>query len=257
MKRLITSWVAILIVATALAGCAQDNGNTDADSDAVASVPTATATVQVFDDPDTAAESDEPEVLHAPVVVVLTNTPPAVTNTPEPTATPEQTATPEATAVPPTSTPAPVQPTSPPPPPPPTAVPPTEPPPPPPPPPIGANGLVASYFALTEDSEFKPNKQVWFEFVIANQTGNDVPYNSLGVMPNKDGNDRVEWYQQSYSGRNSTIGPGGFEWKDNIKLPETGDYTLRLVICFDGFEPCTTGQGPYQSLSGEIPITIK
>ncbi len=253
MKQLITSWVTILILAAGLAGCAQDDGNGDTEGDPAASAPTATAVDQIFDDTGSDDEDDEPAVLHEPVVIVLTNTPPPVTDTPEPTATLVP------TAVPPTSTPVPIQPTSPPPPPPPppTAVPPTEPPPPPPPPAIGANGLVASHFAILDNSKFKVNQQVWFEFVIANQTGNDVSYNSLGVMPKKDGVDRPEWYQQSYSGRNSTIGPGGFEWKDNIKLPETGDYTLRLVICFDGFEPCTTRQGPYHSLSSEIPITIK
>ncbi len=252
MKRLITSCVTILILAAGLARCAQDDGNGDTEGDPAASAPTATAVDQIFDDTGSDDEDDEPAVLHEPVVIVLTNTPPPVTDTPEPTATLVP------TAVPPTSTPVPIQPTSPPPPPPPpTAVPPTEPPPPPPPPAIGANGLVASHFAILDNSKFKVNQQVWFEFVIANQTGNDVSYNSLGVMPKKDGVDRPEWYQQSYSGRNSTIGPGGFEWKDNIKLPETGDYTLRLVICFDGFEPCTTRQGPYHSLSSEIPITIK
>ena len=75
-------------------------------------------------------------------------------------------------------------------------------------------------------------------------------------MPKKDGNDRVEWYQQSYKGQNSTIDPGGFSWEDNIRLPEGGDYTLRLVMCFDSYESCTTRSGTYQTLSQEIPITI-
>ncbi len=252
MKRLIASCSAMLILAVILAGCGQDEGGADAAGDPIASAPTATVVDQVFEN-TSSTEVDEPDVLHQPLVVVLTNTPPAVTDTPEPTITPEP------TAVSPTNTPVPIQPTSPPPPPPPqpTAVPPTEPPPPPPPPAIGANGLVASHFAVLDDSDFRPNKKVWFDFVVANQTGNDVGYNSLGVMPKKDGVDRPEWYQQSYSGRNSTIGPGGFEWKDNIKLPETGDYTLRLVICFAGFDPCTTRKGPYETLSAEIPIKIK
>ena len=251
MKRSITSGVAIFILAVGLAGCAQGDGNGDTDGDLAAGAPTATAADQIFDDTGSENEGDEPAVLHQPLVIVLTNTPPPGTDTPEPTTTLEP------TTVPPTNTPVPIQPTNPPPPPPPTAVPPTAPPPPPPPPAIGANGLVASHFAVLDNSDFRVNKQVWFDFVIDNQTGNDVSYNSLGVMPRKDGNDRVEWYQQSYSGKNSTIGPGGFEWKDNIKLPEAGDYTLRLVMCFDGYEVCTTGGGPYHSLSGEIPITIK
>ncbi len=252
MKRLIASFSAILILAVILAGCGQNEGSTDGAAEPTAAAPTATVVDQVFEDAGS-DEVDEPAALQQPVVMVLTNTPPAATDTPEPTITPE------ATAVPPTITPLPVQPTSPPPPPQPqpTAVPPTAPPPPPPPPAIGANGLVASHFAVLDDSDFRPDKKVWFEFVLANQTGNDVGYYSLGVMPKKDGVDRPEWYQQSYSGRNSTIGPGGFEWKDNIKLPETGDYTLRLVMCFTAYEPCTTRQGPYETLSSEIPIKIK
>ena len=76
-------------------------------------------------------------------------------------------------------------------------------------------------------------------------------------MPKKDGVDRPEWYQQSWSGEDSVVRPGGKSWKDNIKLPEAGDYTLRLVICFDGFEACTTGGGTFHSLSGEVPVTIR
>jgi hypothetical protein len=109
---------------------------------------------------------------------------------------------------------------------------------------------------VQDRSELKVNGKVWFEFEIANQTGSDVGYYSLGVMPRKDGNDRVEWYQQSYKGQNSKINAGGFAWEDNIKLPEAGDYTLRVVMCFDSYDSCSTGGGTYQSLSGEIPVTI-
>lgn len=255
MKRLISSWGVILILALGVVGCSQDDGSADSESDAVANAPTATIVDQVFDDTGNADEEDEPSDLHAPVVIVATNTPPPVTDTPEPTDTPDSTDTPEATAIPPTNTAAPIQPTSPPPPPP-TAVPPTEPPPPPPPPPIGANGLVASSFTV-DGSEFKEKESIWFEFDIANSTGGEVNYNSLGVMPKKDGVDRPEWYQQSWSGENSVVKPGGKSWKDNIKLPEAGDYTLRLVICFDGFKACTTGGGTFHSLSGEVPVTIR
>jgi hypothetical protein len=76
-------------------------------------------------------------------------------------------------------------------------------------------------------------------------------------MPKKDGVDRPEWYQQSWSGEDSKVRAGGKSWKDNIKLPEAGDYTLRLVICFDGFNTCTTGGGTFHSLSGEVPVTIR
>lgn len=249
MKRSPFLGVALLILLLGLAACTQTEVNEETENEPSAVEPTAAQADEVFDAVAAAEEADDAITLHEPVVMVMTNTPPAVTDTPEPTATQEP------TAVPPTNTPVPVQPTSPPPPPP-TAVPPTEPPPPPPPPAIGANGLVASHFAVQDRADLSVNGKVWFEFTVSNSTGDDVGYYSLGVMPKKDGVDRVDWYQESYKGRNSSIPPGGFSWEDNITLPEGGDYTLRLVICFDSYDSCTTNSGTYQTLSQEIPITI-
>ena len=199
--------------------------------------------------------------LPPPIVLEATNTPIPVTNTPQASATPENTNTPEVTEIPPTDTPVPMpptntpqpaQPTSPPPP------PPTETaePPPPPPPAKGANGLVASHFAIQDRSDLSAGGSVWFEFELSNSTGGEVEYNALGVMPKKDGVDRFEWYQQTYGGQNSTIKPGGLIWEDRIKLPEPGSYTLRLVMCFDGFDNCLQGGGTWQTVSDEIGIQI-
>ena len=170
--------------------------------------------------------------------VAPTEAPPTAlpTDTPVPTAPP--TARPvvvQPTAVPPTA----------------TAVPPT------PAPQIGANGLVASNFAVQSRADLTVNGDVWFEFTVANSTGGEVPYNALGVMPKKDGVDRREWYQQSYGGPDSTIKPGGLSWEDHIELPEPGNYTLRLVICFDGFDACLQQRGTWHTLSAEIPVTIR
>jgi hypothetical protein len=199
--------------------------------------------------------------LPPPIIVEASDTPIPVTNTPQATATQENTSTPEVTEVPatatsmplpPTNTPQPLQPTNPPPP------PPTETPQPQPtsPPAKGANGLVASHFAIQDRSEYKPGGSIWFEFTVSNDTGNEIPYNALGVMPKKDGVDRFEWYQQTYGGRNSTINAGGFSWEDRIKLPEPGNYTLRLVMCFDGFDNCLQGGGTWHTMSDEIGIQI-
>ncbi len=164
---------------------------------------------------------------------------PAVTDTPPPTATPvPPTAAPvvvQPTAVPPTATPVPA-----------TAA-----------PQIGANGLVASNFAIQSRAELTVNGAVWFEFNVANSTGGEVSYNAIGVMPRKDGVDRRDWYQQSYGGPDSTIKPGGLAWEDHIKLPEPGNYTLRLVVCFDGFDACLQQKGTWHNLSGEVPVTIR
>jgi hypothetical protein len=199
--------------------------------------------------------------LPPPIIVEASDTPIPMTDTPQATATQESTGTPDETEVPvtetftpapPTSTVQAIQPTSPPPPPP-TDTPAPQPTPL---PPKGANGLVASHFALQERSEYNAGGSIWFEFTIANDTGNEVPYNALGVMPKKDGVDRFEWYQQTYGGKNSTISAGGFSWEDRIKIPEPGNYTLRLVMCFDGFDNCLQGSGTWQTMSDEIPVQI-
>ncbi|MEM7802343.1 MAG: hypothetical protein AAF633_24335, partial [Chloroflexota bacterium] len=152
--------------------------------------------------------------LPPPVLEVLpTNTPVPPTATPTATNTPIPTNTPTATNTPvpiiPTNTPVPIIPTNTPLPPP-TATP----------VPLGANGIVAGYFNVLPDSDFRAGQQIWFEFQAVNTTGSPVAYNVLGVMPRKDGQDRVDWFQMSYGGNNSTLKPDGLTWKDNIKLPE-------------------------------------
>ena len=202
------------------------------------------------------APTARPTQLPPAVVVDLpTSTPIPATDTPAPTPTPENTSTPV-----PTNTPTPVPPTN-------TAVyiPPTNTPLPPPTdtpvpptaaPQIGVNGLVATYFNLQDRSKYTTNGRIWFEFNVSNSTGGDVNYNSLGVLPRKDGADQQKFYQHTYGGPNARIRPGGLQWEDNIKINEAGDYTLRLVICFDGYDACVNGNGTWHSLSNEIPVTI-
>lgn len=202
---------------------------------------------------------EETELPPPAVEVPATFTPPPTST---PTDTPEATATPAATFTPlptntlppptPTNTPVPVVlPTSTP-----VPVPPTATPVPQPPPPSGARGLTATNFALQDRSNYTVGGQIWFEFTLVNSTGGEVPYNRLGVMPRKDGNDRLDWFQQSYGGPNASIKPSGLSHEDNIKLPEAGNYTLRLAICFDGWEACNSGGGTWATLSPEFPITV-
>lgn len=163
-----------------------------------------------------------------------------------PTAVP--TDTPPPTPVPPTSPPVVVQP---------TAVPPTATSAPPTPvPQLGVNGLTASHFAIQSRADLTVNGDVWFEFTVNNATGGDVPFDALGVMPRKDGVDRPQWYQHSWGGNNDVIPSGGLSWDDHINLPEGGNYTLRLVVCFDG-AACQQQKGTWHTLSPEIPITIR
>lgn len=154
-----------------------------------------------------------------------------------PTAVPATAAPPPPTAVPPTAVP-------------PTAVPPTAA------PALGVNGLIASHFAIQDRAQLTVNGDIWFEFHVANSTSGDVPFDALGVMPKKDGVDRPQWYQHSWGGNNDVIPVGGLSWDDHINLPEAGNYTLRLVICFDG-PACQAQNGTWHSLSPEIPVTIR
>lgn len=177
----------------------------------------------------------------------------AATDTPIPTDTPAPTDTP--TAVPPTNTPVPViLPTATP-----TPVPPTNTPAPPPGPQAGNHrGLTATSFVL-QDWRTNPtvNGQIWYEWTIANTSGGGVPYSTIGVLPRKDGVDRPQWYQNNWGGNNDVMPPEGLTWASWLSLPEPGNYTLRTVVCFDGFQTCMNGQGTFHTLSNEIPITIR
>lgn len=187
-----------------------------------------------------------------PATVTPAPTIPA-TDTPVPTETAVPTETP--TAVPPTNTPAPViLPTATP-----TPVPPTNTPAPPPgPQPGNHRGLTATSFVL-QDWRTNPtvNGEVWYEWTIANTSGAGVPYSTIGVLPRKDGVDRVQWYQNNWGGNNDVMPPEGLTWASWLSLPEPGNYTLRTVVCFDGFQTCLNGQGTFHTLSNEIPITIR
>ncbi len=217
----------------------------------VAAVATASATpaTQIAEQPPTAlataTNAIPPTVTPVPTI--------AATDTPVPTDTPPPTETP--TAVPPTNTPVPViLPTA-------TAtpVPPTNTPAPPAgPQPGNHRGLIATNFAL-QDWRTNPtvNGEIWYEWTIANTSGAGVPYSTIGVLPRKDGVDRPQWYQNNWGGNNDVMPPEGLSWPSWLSLPEPGNYTLRVVVCFDGFQTCLNGQGTFHTLSNEIPITIR
>lgn len=195
----------------------------------------------------------EPTDLPAPEIEILvTDTPepsPTPTDTPEPTATPEASATPEPTAtntpapapvvviptntpVPPTATPAP------------TAV------------PVNTQGLTGTNFAIQPRSNYVVNGEIWYEFTVQNNAGGPVAFQGLGALPRKGGVDRGDLFKLSWGGNNDSIPTAGLSAEDWIKLPETGNYTLRLVICFDALESCKSGASPWVTLSPEVPVTI-
>ncbi len=207
------------------------------------------------------AAAQLPAATNTPVIVgelpTITPFPTDIpTETPIPTDTPVPTETPV-----PTDTPVPTNP----PPPPPTAVPPTNTPLPPTetpapagPAPVNANGLFGRSFVLQDwRTSTSPGGQIWYEWNVGNSSGGGVPYSTLGVMPRRNGVDEVQWYQNNWGGNNDVMPTEGLSWPSWMSIPEAGDYTLRVVVCFDGFDTCLNGGGTFHTLSQEIPISIR
>ena len=258
MKQTCRAALAALLLLVLLAAC---NGAAEetALSTRVADPTAAGAAQPTKPPPVVAAATAEPAVAPPTTAPVDSSAPPTPTALPTtaPTAAPPTDVPPTAappTAVPPTAVPptaAPVVPTAAPP----TAIPPTAAPTVPP-APSGVRGLTASHFAIQDRAQLTVNGDIWFEFHVANATSGDVPFDALGVMPKKDGTDRGQWYQHSWGGNSDVIPIDGLSWDDHINLPEAGNYTLRLVICFDG-PACQAQTGTWHSLSPEIPVTIR
>jgi hypothetical protein len=197
----------------------------------------------------------------SPTAEQIVIVPPTATTIPTdvPTETPIPTDTPVPTETPlPTNTPVPIiYPTA-------TPIPPTAPPeptattgPPPGPQPVSINGISGKKFEIQDRSSFCPNCDVWFRFVVSNSSGGNVSFSTLGVVPRKDGKDQWQWFQKSWGGNSDKIDKNGLDWEDHINIPESGDYTLRLVICFGEYNSCKAGNSTHHTLSQEIPITIK
>ncbi len=190
--------------------------------------------------------------LPPPLVQVLPTDTPVPTMTPTATPLPTETPLPTATAVPPTPVPPTAVPVTN------TPVPPTNTPVPAGPQPTNANGLEGRAFALQNwRTSLTPGGQIWYEWTVANTTGAGVPYSTIGVMPRRNGADIVAWYQNNWGGNNDVMPPEGLSWPSWMSIPEAGDYTLRLVVCFDGFQTCLSGGGTFYTLSQEIPVSIR
>lgn len=216
-------------------------------------VPTETPSPTAIAEVETAVPTLLPTATKA-IVVLLPSATPIPTDVP--TETPDATDTPVPTETPlPTNTSAPIiYPTA-------TPIPPTAPPlptpttgPPPGPQPVTINGLSGTQFKLQDRAQLCPGCKIWFEFIVSNSSGGGVPFSTLGVVPRKDGKDRWEWFQKSWG--QDEIDSDGLSWEDNMDIPEKGNYTLRLVICFDEYATCRAGGGTHHTLSPEIPITI-
>jgi bacillopeptidase F (M6 metalloprotease family) len=139
-----------------------------------------------------------------------------------------------------------------------TPIPPTETPVPVAPPPINANGLIGTKIYIENVKEsYSPNEMIWVAYRIENTVGWNVPYSAFGIMPRKDGVDLNNSLAIHWSGTDTEITPHGFDWNAWVKIPEPGDYTVRLVICFDNFVGCKGGTGQYLTLTEAIPVKVR
>jgi hypothetical protein len=243
---LLLAITAIIIASDTFGG----DSSADTTTDEVAAVATATSVAD-----ESVDSSDESAVIAATATELpIPDVVDFPTNTPAPTAvptdTPVPTNTPEPTAIP--TNPPPTNPPPPPPPPTSTPLPPTVPPPPP--GPSSVNGLIGSGFGLQPRSVFAVNQLIWFEFSVSNNSGGNVPFGSLGAMVRRDGAD-VQ-YKNSWGGNMDSVPPGGLSADDNLSIGTSGNYTIRLVICFDDHNTCVNGGGTFHTLSQEIPFSI-
>jgi len=211
----------------------------------------ATAVPPTVETADNAAPTVLPPAVveFLPTSTLLPSATPTATQLPTETPLPTSTATavPSTNVPPPTAVPATA-----------TAVPPTNTPVPSGPQPTNANGLVGQSFVLQDwRTSLTPGGQIWYEWQIGNTAGGGVPYSTIGVMPRRDGADIVAWYQNNWGGNDDVMSTGGLSWPSWMAIPEAGDYTIRLVVCFDGFQNCLSGGGTFHTLSQEIPVSIR
>lgn len=252
--------IGFFVIAVALLGLSAWLALNGAQRDAAQPVPVEPdieGTIQTIVQASSAAPTSPVEIGNAteaaPPAVIATLTPiptdpatatPVPTNTLEPTETPTfaPTSTPFPTAVPITATP----------------VPPTATPVPAVPPPVNANGLIGTEIYIENPKQvYAPNEQIWVAYRIGNTAGYSVPYSAFGIMPRSGSSDLRDHFHVHWSGQDTEIRPEGFSWNAWIALPEPGDYTLRLVICFNDYDGCFNGTGDYYTLTEAIPIKIR
>lgn len=132
---------------------------------------------------------------------------------------------PAPTAVPPTATPKP-QPTN-------TPV-----------PQVDTRGLSStSYYVENAPGPFGVNDPIWFNMQVVNSNGWDVEYESWGTYVAESKQFQKSWTTNSFR-------PGTNEsWRDRVKIPQAGNYTLYMRVCFmDGY--CA-------NLAGPISVTVQ
>ena len=50
-----------------------------------------------------------------------------------------------------------------------------------------------------------------------------MAYSTIGVMPRRNGQDIVAWYQNNWGGNNDVMPPEGLSWPSWMSIPEAGD----------------------------------
>jgi hypothetical protein len=101
------------------------------------------------------------------------------------------------------------------------------------------------------------NQDIWFAFDLKNPNRTEIKYGALGLYPRKDGVDRLDLFQ--YSWTNATMFPGGIVWRDHINIPEAGQYSVRIAICLNETKgECQSPAANWLTLSPyELSFTVQ
>jgi hypothetical protein len=116
---------------------------------------------------------------------------------------------------------------------------------------------LSATFLIEGGTNFAVNQDIWFVYDLKNANRAEMEYGALGLLPRKDGVERLDLAQFSWT--NATMFPNGMVWRDHINIPEPGNYSVRIAICFDATQDvCRAGGGRWATLSPyELPITVR
>jgi hypothetical protein len=117
-------------------------------------------------------------------------------------------------------------------------------------------GLSAN-FLVEGGPVYAVNQDIWFQFDVKNPNRVEMRYGALGLYPRKDGVDRLDLFK--YSWTNATMFPNGFTWRDHINIPEPGQYTVRIAICFNETQgECQSPAANWVTISAyELTFTVQ
>jgi len=101
-----------------------------------------------------------------------------------------------------------------------------------------------SYIVREAPGPFGVNKKIWYEFIVSNTSGGNLPFTGLGTWVEQTGDFKASW--KSLGG----MKPGEtLEWEDHIRIDKAGTFNLYLRVCF------TDGQ--CVNLAGPVTVEVR